>query len=125
MKFLLPLILAFAIGAPLGPPIRITEEVGGMREWNISSYSWSPDGTQIAYIIRNTSSANAQPDAQLMITNSDGSHPHLVSSAENTPTNSNIFLEPVWSPDGSQIAFVSGVISDTEIIPFSIRSFTT
>ena len=57
--------------------------------------SWSPDGTQIAFM-------GLEKDATaLLIMNADGSNRRLVAN--------NIFhnVEAVWSPDGSKIAFGS------------------
>lgn len=57
--------------------------------------SWSPDGTQIAYL-------SGYPDADLIVMNADGR-----SAKQLTETiKVNLEVQPEWSPDGSQIAFV-------------------
>ncbi len=59
------------------------------------SASWSPDGSQFAFVSDRTGSA------QIYIANADGSGARRVSfqGGQNT--------DPAWSPDGSKIAYVS------------------
>ncbi len=56
--------------------------------------SWSPDGTQIAYL-------SGYPDATLMVMEADGSNPKQLTEGLKI----NLEVQPQWSPDGTQIAF--------------------
>jgi Tol biopolymer transport system component len=61
-------------------------------------FAWSPDGTRLTY------AAFSGPDFRIWTVSLDGSAPSLVASH----TNDGCCIEgasPVWSPDGSQIAF--------------------
>ena len=67
----------------------------------IADLTWSPDGTQIAYI--------AQPDspvpftqAELWVTDANGNSRLLSSAADGGHGH-----RPEWSPDGKTLAFVT------------------
>jgi TolB protein len=66
---------------------------------------WSPDGSQIAY-------ASGAPDSEgIWVMNADGSKPHQVSGClpkEAAPCKAGSDIGPVWSPDGTAIAFIRG-----------------
>jgi len=57
--------------------------------------AWSPDGTQLAYIL-----VGDQLQSQLWVTDADGSARLLLAESENEQ-----FGQPTWSPDGGTIAF--------------------
>lgn len=62
--------------------------------------SWSPDGKQIAYSrIVNISSRTGWMNAVIVVMDADGTGGHLLTSTDEFAIN------PVWSPEGSQIAF--------------------
>ncbi|UYU18143.1 MULTISPECIES: LpqB family beta-propeller domain-containing protein [Methanoculleus] len=67
-------------------------------EGSVSEYSWSPDGTRIAYVV--ASPPGTLPEFSLRIINSDGSGSEQL-------TTGNRDTSPVWSPDGTRIAFRS------------------
>ena len=67
-------------------------------EGSVSGYSWSPDGTRIAYVV--ASPPGTLPEFSLRIINSDGSGSEQL-------TTGNWDRSPVWSPDGTRIAFRS------------------
>jgi Tol biopolymer transport system component len=72
-------------------------ESGGILARN--RFAWSPDGTRLTY------AAFSGPDVRelrIWTVSLDGSAPSLVASHT-----SNVGGSPVWSPDGSQIAFVA------------------
>ena len=64
---------------------------------------WSPDGTRIAYA---TMSEEARDELQIWNGSPRGSNPVLVFGSTSLPEQGNTVLGgPVWSPNGSQIAF--------------------
>jgi Tol biopolymer transport system component len=66
---------------------------------------WSPDGTKIAFeAIRALDGSDAVGPANIWVVNADGAGaaPLTRLAAPNTSS-----IEPVWSPDGSKIAFAS------------------
>jgi len=64
---------------------------------------WSPDGSQIAY------ASGAVDSEGVWVMNGDGSKPHQVSGCkpgEPAPCKAGSDFGPVWSPDGTSIAFL-------------------
>jgi len=83
-----------------GSTLRV-EGVDGMnpktlaRQALVGPALWSPDGTQLAYIL-----IGDQLQSQLWVINADGSARLLLAESENEH-----FGAPSWSPDGGTIAF--------------------
>lgn len=73
---------------------------------------WSPDGTKIAYV-REVVPAGATPPlgrSHLYVMNADGSDPRRVGLGED------VSRPPAWSPDGTRIAYTSGLYtSDLQV----------
>ena len=67
-------------------------------EGSVSGYSWSPDGTRIAYVV--ASPPGTLPEFSLRVIDSDGSGSEQL-------TTGNRDKSPVWSPDGTRIVFRS------------------
>ena len=67
-------------------------------EGDVTGYSWSPDGTRIAYVV--AAPPGTQPEFSLWVIKSDGSGSEQL-------TTGNRDRSPVWSPDGARIAFRS------------------
>ena len=90
-----------------GPPI-LVDELERSGWWSlpadpVTQIAWSPDGTRVAYA---TFSRPDQRELGIWIASVDGSTPTLLVSH----TNSECCIDggsPVWSPDGSQIAFAT------------------
>jgi Tol biopolymer transport system component len=76
-------------------PTQLTNEPGDHK----ADVRWSPDGRKIAYTFAYTPSG-AQLGSDIWTMNADGSGKLNVTSSRSDNTS------PVWSPDGSQIAFV-------------------
>ena len=107
------LYLANADGSDLRLVDRIDASKWGVWHPGLSAgIAWSPDGTRLAY------TSVAGPDRrelQVWTVSVDGSAPSLVASRCCLSDDTSIPLEnvdsvmggPVWSPDGSQIAFVT------------------
>lgn len=62
--------------------------------------AWSPDGSQIAFVA-NKSGSDTTTDQEIWVMNADGNG---LTQLTNNP-NGQEDTEPVWSPDGSRIAF--------------------
>jgi hypothetical protein len=79
--------------------LRITSP--GYNPLQIMSPQYSPDGTQIVYMVQQT------PTWQIAVANADGSNQRLLTQMDPLdfvhPSN----VAPVWSPDGKQILFLS------------------
>lgn len=67
-----------------------------------SQPSWSPDGQKIAFV-RGSAFGGA---ADIFIANADGSAPTPLTDGDAGPGPVRDFRHPVWSPDGTMIAFV-------------------
>jgi TolB protein len=67
--------------------------------WGEPSFTWSPDGTKIAYAV---CSVRNYESCEIYVMNADGSNPI------NLSTSSASDRSPAWSPDGGKIAFFSG-----------------
>ncbi len=90
------------------------EEVG------VAQFRWSPDGKQIAYVVRDTPKDKAERDKRkkdkfdAIVVDSDFVYSHLwsidVGTKQKRRVTEGTFTasDPQWSPDAKQIAFVAG-----------------
>jgi hypothetical protein len=68
--------------------------VNGFNEYDGLFFSWSPDGTRVAYQWRDTTGPRAQ---RLYVVPADGGRPRPITEAESVGAQ--------WSPDGTKITF--------------------
>ena len=66
------------------------------------SFDWSPDGKQIVFLHYDT----VTNPTDIWIINSDGSNPRELRRRPKYENTTRSYYDPVWSPDGSRIAFV-------------------
>lgn len=83
---------------PDGAGLRNVTPANGLNDWDGLFFSWSPDGTRVAYQWRDTPGTRPQ---RLYIVGADGGEPRPITAAESVGAQ--------WSPDGTKIAF-----SDTD-----------
>jgi hypothetical protein len=72
-----------------------------------SAPAWSPDGTRVAFESNaNPAGGNPEGDEEIWVMNADGSNPiQLTSNAVHDEG-------PAWSPDGTMLAYSSGIDND-------------
>jgi Tol biopolymer transport system component len=66
--------------------------------------AWSPDGTRLAYAV-----PAGRRQTQIWTVSADGSAPILVEASDVRGCGGVDICNPVWSPDGAEIAFKTGV----------------
>ena len=82
--------------------------------FTVGQFSWSPDGTQIAFDHRVNSAATSGATADISVVSvADGTVRPLVTQAGSDNG-------PVWSPDGSKIAFESAMTKQFSFLNSSI-----
>ena len=98
-----------------GEAEKLTDEEAG-----VSQFRWSPDGRQIAYVVRDTPKDKAERDKRkkdkfdAIVVDSDFSYSHLwainlVDKKKRRVTEGKFTAsDPQWSPDGRQLAFIAG-----------------
>jgi TolB protein len=115
--------IAFASAVPTASPTAPSKQIrvvwadsGRVRNltpkgrWNWGP-AWSPDGRRIAFWSGDNDDAYRDPgepgDAVIQVMNADGSR------ARKLTATGSLSLEPAWSSDGKQIAFVRGSVEKT------------
>jgi dipeptidyl aminopeptidase/acylaminoacyl peptidase len=109
------------INAHGGEAEKLTDE-----EVGVTQFRWSPDGKQIAYVVRDTPQDKAERDKRkkdkfdAIVVDSDFIYTHLwainVADKKKRRVTEGKFTvsDPQWSPDGREIAFVGGRIGAQE-----------
>ena len=105
------------IGSSSKPDL-ITEGLEAFDEDSINSeeFDWSPDGKRIVFVHK-----DLMGPTDIYVVNSDGTNlrevvrqsrmaPGYGRNPDSVAVSSGAFYWPVWSPDGSRIAFVAGTI---------------
>jgi len=78
------------------------------RANNLLTFSWAPDGHQVAYVARNVGEEGVEGNLTLIDINEPNGEPRTV-------TEESLVIAFFWSPDSRKIAyFVPGAISDPE-----------
>src|SRR6478752_7076353 len=105
MIFASSLFLAALVGAPntnanTGPHGLTIDDMLAMQR--VSEPTVSPDGKLVAFTVRDTDYENNRGRTDIWLANIDGS------SVRRLTTNPENDTDPVWSPDGKHVYFVSG-----------------
>jgi dipeptidyl aminopeptidase/acylaminoacyl peptidase len=81
---------------------------------HVYEYDWAPDSGQLAYVAAPPPGENNWWVAQLYTQRLAGGQPRAVLDPEHTPgpLHGLQIAVPRWSPDGQQIAFIGGLMSD-------------
>jgi len=98
--------LKWATELPSEPRTRVGSDLGSPEE-DVTTFRWSPDGGEIAFVAR----YYGEPDG-IFVASADGSEVRqifdLSITAENKYDEVGWILDIAWSPDGSRISFEAG-----------------
>jgi TolB protein len=81
---------------------------------NVSDHSpsWSPDGTQIAFV-------SDSDGPRIFVMQADGSQRKQITNHTNAPGSVSVDANPAWSPDGERLVYVSSRPSGNDIYVIS------
>ena len=79
-------------------------------DWDESLGVWSPDGTLIAFSSNRTDEPDGNENSDIWIVASDLEEP--TANPRRVTTNEGSDRSPAWSPDGSSLAYTSGIRPD-------------
>ncbi|CAM4503439.1 S9 family peptidase [Corallococcus exiguus] len=97
----LSLLAALALGANPAPAPHPFNQQDLVTLRRLSSPRVSPDGRQVAYVLRSTDMEANRGRTDLWLANLDGSAPRQLTSHPDSDT------DPVWAPDGKSLFFLS------------------
>lgn len=102
MRALTYVVLVSTAVIPASLTARPAEPADLLRLQDVSSPDISPDGTSIAYVVETTDTAEDKSSTHIWAVNWDGSASRQLTSRDGESESS-----PLYSPDGSQLAFLS------------------
>lgn len=93
-------------------------------KYNEALPSWSPDGSRIAFVSKRSADMDRDDNYDIYLVDAKpGAVPHRLTTFEGADAHPDWGSPPVWSPDGTRIAYVQG--GPPELIFYAVRRLAT